>query len=109
MYLKIYGSSDDLIEIEGDIREELYVATDRGFIALSDGTLLTYDYDGDWHFNHEVAGPNHHLVEGPTSVIISPPTGDEYSHIVEIFTEDDILWITTGQCAIVRGKHKDRG
>lgn len=41
MTTKIYGTSDDLIEFEGDIYDEIgaYKAQDKG-ILLSDGTVL---------------------------------------------------------------------
>ena len=41
MTTKIYGTSDDLIEVEGDIYDEIgaYEAQDKG-ILLSDGTVL---------------------------------------------------------------------
>lgn len=57
--LKIYGHSDDLVEIEGDIREE-WEAFDAGqcYIAISDGTLLhiTYDHEGVWRVTPCVIG-----------------------------------------------------
>ena len=50
--LTIYGCSDDLIEIEGDITEELNpgseVEDDGTILAISDGTLLRVKYDGIW-------------------------------------------------------------
>lgn len=45
MATKIYGTSDDLIEFEGDIYDEIgaYKAQDKG-ILLSDGTVLECSY-----------------------------------------------------------------
>ena len=40
--IEIYGASDDLIEIEGDIREEFN--GDDGLIVCSDGTVLSIHY-----------------------------------------------------------------
>lgn len=57
----IYGSSDDLIELEGDVSQE-FGAYERcedgeGFVlALSDGTLLSVRYDGCWRFKTLAAG-----------------------------------------------------
>jgi hypothetical protein len=53
MSITIYGASDDLIEIEGDFREEFNWIPDEGesrLLACSDGTLLRvmYDSDGIW-------------------------------------------------------------
>lgn len=62
MSITIYGASDDLIEIEGDVEEEFNwypTKTDEdGFLAVSDGTLLRvrYDEDGIWRFTPLVYG-----------------------------------------------------
>ena len=61
--LKIYGASDDLVEIEGDFEEEIgaYDCGNDGdeFLAVSDGTLLTLCFTsnyscvtGNLSFNH---------------------------------------------------------
>lgn len=62
MATKIYGSSDDLIEFEGDIYDEIgaYKAQDKG-ILLSDGTVLECSYPktpglGVWGFKLIRAG-----------------------------------------------------
>jgi hypothetical protein len=49
MKTKIYGASDDLIEIEGAINDEVghYDAT-RLLIKASDGTIARITYDGEW-------------------------------------------------------------
>lgn len=51
MSLTIYGASDDLVEIEGDIREEFNPRSgdDPSYLAVSDGTVLRISYDGQWH------------------------------------------------------------
>ncbi len=56
---KVTGASDDLIELDGDIYEEFnWYAGDSDddehrFLAFSDGTVLSvqYDQDGIWRFN----------------------------------------------------------
>lgn len=49
--LKIYGYSDDLIEVEGDIEEEFNVNEGAAFIGFSDGTLLRAIFSTDgWLF-----------------------------------------------------------
>lgn len=53
MPLKVYGASDDLIEIEGDFREEdgcyacLDDEHDPHYLIFSDGTILTIIYGKD--------------------------------------------------------------
>jgi hypothetical protein len=54
--LKIYGASDDLLEVEGDTQEEFSVwdTEYKPFtVAVSDGTLLRvrYDDDGIWRIS----------------------------------------------------------
>lgn len=62
MTTKIYGTSDDLIEFEGDIYDEIgaYMAQGKGLL-LSDGTVLECSYPkapglGVWGFNVLHAG-----------------------------------------------------
>lgn len=62
MTTRIYGTSDDLIEFEGDIYDEIgaYEAQDKG-ILLSDGTVLECSYPkkpdlGVWGFKLIRAG-----------------------------------------------------
>ena len=47
--ITIYGASDDLIEIEGAISEELNVY-DSGFLHFNEGTVVSvvYDEEGLW-------------------------------------------------------------
>jgi hypothetical protein len=50
----IYGASDDLIEVDGDISEEFPANGDEGnWLAFSDGTLLEVAYTdaGIWRIN----------------------------------------------------------
>jgi hypothetical protein len=57
--LEIYGSSDDLIEVEGDITEEFNpTGDDNNYLGFSDGTILkiTYDDDGMWRIVPVVKG-----------------------------------------------------
>lgn len=52
MKITIYGASDDLIEVEGDIHEEFSHYTDVPFyIGISDGTVLRVGYDGLWNIS----------------------------------------------------------
>ena len=55
MSITIYGASDDLIEVTGDIHKEFNVWLENDetiLLAFSDGTLLraNYDKDGIWRF-----------------------------------------------------------
>jgi hypothetical protein len=82
--IEIYGSSDDLVEIEGGIDEE-FPADGAGphYLAFSDGTLLSIDYgrEGIWRINRLATGsadywphqqfPNRTLLVKPRKHIFS--------------------------------------
>lgn len=52
MGLVIYGSSDDRVEVEGDVTEEFNCYNLDGYIAVSNGVLLSarYSNEGYWRF-----------------------------------------------------------
>lgn len=108
-----YGASDDLIEIEGDVREEFtaYEPDPDSVLAISDGTLLgvEYDDDGVWRFklieqgqgsayNHEA--PAEHEGELPGyAEEASIGTAPDYSDVVWLDNEreDAFKWVVLGQ------------
>lgn len=93
MSVTIYGSSDDLIEVEGDVREEFNALSygcsgDGGYIATSSGVLVRIDYSesGVWRI-----AP----VSGEASVVQAPEDDeDNYSDVCTI--EGDIKWVVLG-------------
>jgi hypothetical protein len=52
----VYGASDDLIEVEGHIREEFGGGGEPRYLSFSDGTVLRVSYDGIWHITAEKKG-----------------------------------------------------
>jgi len=101
MKTKIYGASDDLIEVEGDISEEAnhYDAT-RVIIKASDGTQARITYDGEWKISVEV--------EGEKYLNLIHSVGDESEHIYEdakgcssysdvLLLDDGIEWVKIGR------------
>lgn len=93
MTVTVYGSSDDLIEIEGDIREEFYAPTEGpAMLGFSDGTLLSIEYnsDGVWKITRRDRGHSTKLsidyAEGPDT--------DNYSDRATI--DADIKWVVMG-------------
>lgn len=91
--IKIYGVSDDLIEIDGDIREEFnhYNEDDPFYLAFSDGTALSINYnkDGFWRINRLAIGSAEYFKhEGMDE------DGD-YSDIVTL--KGDIKWAVGGK------------
>lgn len=53
MSLSVYGRSDDLIELFGDIEEEFSAYDEINYLALSNGVLLRIEYaaDGVWRIS----------------------------------------------------------
>lgn len=60
MQVAVFGASDDLIELEGSIREEFSPsdADEPTYLAFSDGTVLSvlYAKDGCWRVNRVAIG-----------------------------------------------------
>lgn len=83
----ITGASDDLIEIEGEIREEFSAwECKNGVIACSDGTLLrvSYDENGIWRFRVDFKGC---LFERKEEGSVNNDTNDE------VFFKEGLNWI----------------
>ena len=79
MFTRIYGASDDLIEIDGQISDEVdaYSASDEPVkFKTSLGTKGTISYDGEWKITIKE--------EGPDFVRVVESVGDDNDH-----TEDD--------------------
>ena len=94
----IYGSSDDLVEIEGQGEGEYgnYTLAKRGIpFECSDETKGTLFYDGDWKITIEN--------EGSLFQELRPNVGDDGKHIGLAFKctsysdvlilKDGILWV----------------
>lgn len=73
MSLVVYGASDDLVEVEGDIREEfnqsMFEDETANYLAVSDGTVLRISYDGIWHIAR--------VAEGAAEYAHEPATAEE--------------------------------
>lgn len=97
--IRIYGASDDLIEIEGDITEEFNFYGDddeERFLAFSDGTLLRVVFDSDsiWRLTPLFNG--HARM---THIICSVDDDNSYSDQVHLFDDgldEGIHWVTYG-------------
>lgn len=110
---KIYGASDDLIEIDGDVSEEFNAySSDEDAewrLALSDGTLLSVRYDGCWRFNQLIAGSvSFTRVEAdaedkPGS---RPDGGPWYSDVLTF--ADGITWVALSKASDVATKQRLR-
>lgn len=89
----VSGASDDLIELEGDIRDEISPRNEEDPVklAFSDGTVLSvvYDKDGCWRVNR--------VAEGTAKMEKVEAAGadtDNYSDRVTL--TGDIRWCVAG-------------
>ena len=94
MPITVSGASDDLIEIDGDIREEFpyieHQSTDGGgdLIAVSDGTVLRIEFTraGVWTIRALTVGTGHVEIQ-------SAPGGDDTATIL---LPDGPAWVVHG-------------
>ena len=104
----VYGVSDDLIEIEGDMREEFTLpASDAGYLAFSDGTLLSVRYsdEGVWRFAPIDHGSAWYSIE-------QAPDGDDNNYSDRVRLGDEagpIRWVRVGDELREALKVKDFG
>ena len=90
--ITIYGASDDLIEVEGAIREEFNPHSEHepDYLAFSDGTVLSvkYDNDGLWRINRVAKG------SAKYSKVEATDIDDDYSDRVTL--TGDFAWCVFG-------------
>lgn len=90
----IYGSSDDLIELDGDIREEfLCYGDDEGnYLAFSDGTVLhiVYNEDGIWRITPTAKGSSKMTKEEAVS-------SEDNNYSDRVTLEGDVRWCVHGK------------
>lgn len=102
MLTKVYGASDDLIEIEGEIYEEHDEYDFNGKVEASDGTIanLKYDENGQWKFTIKK--------EGDKFLELIGAVGDDAEHTSEnavgctsysdvLVFKEGIEWIKIGK------------
>ena len=79
----IWGCSDDLVEITGDVEEEFYGS--GGYIVFDNGTMLKVSYDGDWTIVEDIQGKNtciRYRKGSPEAIEITD--GRDYSDVVKV-------------------------
>jgi hypothetical protein len=95
--ITINGCSDDIIEIGGDIDDELYAVnadSDGDILAFSDGTVLRITYDGVWRISPIV--DTHAVVS-----VVQCPEDDERNYSDVATLRSPISWVVLGS-GIVR-------
>ena len=94
----IYGASDDLIEIEGVLREEFAYNDGEHYIATSDGSLLGIRYDGCWRITPMAIGPD-------TEYSIVQAVGeddDNYSDRATLTSIRPFIWVANAEACRIR-------
>lgn len=93
MSITVYGASDDLIEVEGDIREEFNALdeSDGDILAFSDGTILrvVYTNDGIWRITP--------LKRGSGELTVTQAVkGDEDNYSDRAVLDSAVEWVVFG-------------
>jgi hypothetical protein len=95
MSILIYGASDDLIEVDGDLSDEFtYMSRTDGhngdLLAFSDGTILRIQFTdtGVWRITPVVGGAGY-------LNIVQAPEGDEDNYS-DRATLDGAVWVVHG-------------
>jgi hypothetical protein len=87
----IYGASDDLIEVEGSIREEFNPSCDEpSYLGFSDGTVLEVQYgaSGFWRINR--------LFKGSADCQKEDATDEDTDYSDKVTLTGDVDWVVFG-------------
>lgn len=99
--LTVTGASDDLIEIDGCIREEFNLHDDENgdLLVFSDGTVLRIHYSaqGIWRISVVWKGT-------ATVTIEQAPENDEDNYSDRATFDQDVAWVVHGIAHAVRPK-----
>lgn len=89
MSVTVYGASDDLIEVEGDIREEFSLPEDdSAYLGFSTGVILRVTFGDVWRIA-PVAGAD--LV-----TVVQCPEDDEDNYSDKATVTGDVAWVVCG-------------
>jgi hypothetical protein len=92
MSVTVYGASDDLIEIEGDLRDEFSPSHPDGgpdYLGFSDGTVLSIQYTGGfWRIRR--------IVEGLASYANTRATNEDDDYSDRVTLEGGFSWVMSG-------------
>ncbi len=96
----IYGCSDDLVKVEGDLDEEFNPDERDGktemMLAFGDGTIIdvTYDDFGIWRITRGIAGSAFFEKD-------EDPGDDENRYSDRVTLTGDLRWVVTGERVVV--------
>ena len=99
MSVTVYGASDDLIEVDGDIREEFDIDHDGHgkLFAFSDGTIIQVEWTkvGIWRITPMVKGSGE-------LAIVQAPVDDDRNYSDRATLDADIRWVMRGSNLVVK-------
>lgn len=91
--IEVYGASDDLIEVEGDIREEFNALEDDDptVLAFSNGVVVSVEYDrhGIWRIRP--------LANGSRVTITIAPTDNDENYSDRATINEEVSWVVRGR------------
>ena len=94
--IELYGHSDDLVELRGDIKEEWGAyGEDRCYIAFSNGVLLSIEYDGEWKIMKHAVPDSADVKVHPVGSI-DDQDYNSYTDLAVMETEEEINWVVKG-------------
>jgi hypothetical protein len=89
MSVTVYGASDDLIEVEGDIREEFpWNDALPAYLRFSNGVVLRVHWFTFWHITPVERAD---LVE-----VVQCPEDDEDNYSDRATVSGDVAWVVCG-------------
>lgn len=91
----IYGASDDLIEVDGDISDEC----DGGLLVFSDGTVLNVAYteEGVWRITPIAKG-------SARMEKVEAVSGDDGNYSDRVTLTGDLKWVVFGETFVAAKK-----
>ena len=89
----IWGCSDDLAEITGDLKDEYYV-NDSFSVVFSDGSIVNacYDNDGFWRLSSSECKLDATHYEAGSDFAIDVTNGRDYTDVICV--QGDFDWVT---------------
>ncbi len=105
MSVTIYGASDDLIEVEGDIREEFSARgdDDAGYLAFSNGAVFSimYAQDGCWRITPA------YVPDYVSWTKVEAVSADSRDYSDRVTIDGDCSWVVYGEFSTRRPGHKE--
>lgn len=95
--IKVYGETDDLLEIEGDITEEFMMYEGTRYLSFSNGVVLRVSTNV--HYNWTIRA-----LRGHELVSIVPAAGDGYGDSDVAHIVGTVDWVVFGDAFVKASK-----